>query len=83
MVISTVKNRINQQKKQRELNPSVFFLFIAYYFQTSSDISIDDIIGFNNRHAERCLKHGQSLLIASNNTSGFLKEEEYLKKERN
>lgn len=39
MVISTVKNRINQQKKQRELKPSVFFLYIAYYFQTSSDIS--------------------------------------------
>ncbi|MBR2544884.1 MAG: hypothetical protein IKE93_01825 [Erysipelotrichaceae bacterium] len=46
----------------------------------SSCRSLDDIIGFNNRHAERCLKHGQSLLIASNNTSGFLKEKEYLKK---
>ncbi len=42
--------------------------------------SLDDIIAFNERYSERCLKHGQTLLIASNNTSGFLKEKEYLEK---
>ena len=41
--------------------------------------SLHDIIRMNEEHAERCLKHGQSLLIKSENSSGSIEDPEYLK----
>lgn len=41
--------------------------------------SLSDIIAYNKDHAEACLKHGQSILEASEKTSGTLTEPEYLK----
>ncbi len=40
--------------------------------------SLAEIIAFNDQHAERALKYGQGTLIWSEETSGTLKEKEYL-----
>ena len=40
---------------------------------------LSEIIQFNNEHAERCLRYGQSLLESSDAVSGQLKEADYLK----
>lgn len=42
--------------------------------------TLSDIIEFNQKHAERCLKYGQSLLIQSNETDGDLNGAFYLEK---
>lgn len=44
--------------------------------------SLTDIIEFNQKHADRCLKYGQSLLIKSNNTDGDIHSEFYLNTKR-
>ncbi len=41
--------------------------------------SLADIIAYNKEHADTCLKYGQSILEASEKTSGTLTEPEYLK----
>lgn len=41
--------------------------------------SLSDIIEFNNKNKERCLKYGQSILTKSNETNGDLNDAEYLK----
>jgi len=41
--------------------------------------SLQDVIQFNQKHERRCLTYGQSILIASENTSGDLNDPEYLK----
>lgn len=41
--------------------------------------SLKDIIDFNNDHAERILKHGQTILEQCENTTGALTEPEYIK----
>ncbi|MBE4908394.1 amidase [Bacillus luteolus] len=40
--------------------------------------SLEDIIRFNREHKEDTLKYGQKLLVESQNTSGTLKESEYI-----
>jgi amidase len=40
--------------------------------------SLEDVIRFNRDHKEKTLKYGQKLLIESQNTSGSLKEKEYI-----
>lgn len=40
--------------------------------------SLKELIAFNEKHAERALKYGQSTLIWSEETSGTLQEQEYL-----
>ncbi len=40
--------------------------------------SLTDIIQFNEDHKERCLRYGQSILTASNQTSGDLNDPVYL-----
>ncbi len=42
--------------------------------------TLSDIIEFNQKHADRCLKYGQSLLIQSNETDGDLNGAFYLEK---
>lgn len=42
--------------------------------------TLKDIIDFNNRHQDRCLKYGQTLLEKSEKTSGDLQDPEYLEK---
>lgn len=44
--------------------------------------SLADIIQFNKDHAERCLVHGQDLLLLSESTSGDFNDEEYAKQRR-
>ena len=41
--------------------------------------SLSDIIEFNKKHQERCLKYGQTILEASNQTDGDLKGNTYQK----
>lgn len=41
--------------------------------------TLDDILEFNRRHAQTCLRYGQDLLESSNRCSGTLRESEYLK----
>lgn len=53
----------------------------AYLQQVGSCVpvhSLAEVIEFNNRHADKALKYGQSLLEASQATSGTLTEPEYL-----
>jgi amidase len=40
--------------------------------------SLSDIIAFNKENKDRCLKYGQSILEAANQTSGDLNDEKYL-----
>ncbi|MCJ8011938.1 amidase family protein [Paenibacillus sp. KQZ6P-2] len=40
--------------------------------------TLEEVIAFNNEHAEQCLKYGQSVLEESEATSGTLTEPEYL-----
>jgi amidase len=40
--------------------------------------SLSDIIAFNKENESRCLKYGQSILEAANQTSGDLNDEKYL-----
>ncbi|RJP62531.1 MAG: amidase [Ignavibacteriales bacterium] len=42
--------------------------------------SLADIISYNEKHQERCLKYGQSILVKSNQTSGDLNDLSYLQK---
>ena len=53
-------------------------LYLASH--NSSCRNLTDIIRFNRAHAQRCLKHGQDLLIRCNAESGTLKESAYLRK---
>ncbi|MWV45835.1 amidase [Paenibacillus sp. HJL G12] len=52
-----------------------------YLLQLPSSIpvhSLEEVIAFNNEHAEECLKYGQGVLEESEATSGTLSEPEYL-----
>lgn len=40
--------------------------------------SLKDVIAFNNQHEEQALKHGQTLLVEAENTSGTLTEPVYI-----
>ncbi|MBT2572257.1 amidase family protein [Planococcus sp. ISL-110] len=40
--------------------------------------SLDDVIAFNNEHADKMLKFGQNLLEQANNITGMLTEREYV-----
>lgn len=40
--------------------------------------SLSDVIAYNEAHSETCLKHGQTILVESDKTSGTLTEPEYL-----
>lgn len=44
--------------------------------------SLEDVIEFNERHAEAALKYGQDVLLWSNRTSGTLSEQAYLDSKR-
>jgi amidase len=56
---------------------------INYYLSTlynETEIgNLNDIISFNNKHPESCLKYGQKNLETSENTSGTLTEDTYIK----
>jgi amidase len=41
--------------------------------------SLADVIAFNSEHAEQCLRYGQTILVASQATSGTLTEPNYLR----
>lgn len=41
--------------------------------------SLSDIIRMNEEHAERCLKHGQSLLVKSEQSSGSMEDPDYVR----
>ena len=41
--------------------------------------TLDDILAYNRRHAQTCLRYGQDLLESSNRTSGTLREADYLR----
>ncbi len=60
-----------------------FKVDINHYFNTvSPDCPIKhlaDLIDFNKKHEDICLKYGQSIFEAAEKTSGTLKEPEYLK----
>lgn len=45
--------------------------------------SLTDIIEFNKKHKETCLKYGQSLLLESDNFSGNLNEPNYIQERMN
>lgn len=52
-----------------------------YLAQLPEDVpvhSLEEVIAFNEQHAERALKYGQGTLIWSEETSGTLKEQDYL-----
>ena len=40
--------------------------------------SLEEVIAYNEKHAEAALKYGQGTLIWSNETSGTLTEKEYI-----
>lgn len=44
--------------------------------------TLDDVISFNEQHAEAALKYGQDVLLWSNRTSGKLTEQAYLESKR-
>ncbi|MGD9910797.1 MAG: amidase family protein, partial [Candidatus Izemoplasmatales bacterium] len=54
---------------------------LNYYFKTVSSTcpihTLKELIEYNHQHADRCLKHGQSIFTKSEETSGSLRELEY------
>ncbi|MBP1906490.1 amidase [Paenibacillus turicensis] len=53
----------------------------AYLARLSEDVpvrSLEEVIAYNEKYAEEALKYGQGTLIWSNETSGTLKEKEYI-----
>jgi amidase len=60
-----------------------FKVGINYYLSTLHNDdkirNLNDIISFNNLHPELCLKYGQKKLETSENTSGTLTEDKYIK----
>jgi amidase len=58
------KSGINSYLKQHTKLPSI--------------ASLEDVIAYNSKHPETCLKYGQVLLEQSENTSGTLTESSYL-----
>lgn len=58
----------------------------SYLSRVSSEVavrSLSDVIAFNEQHGEATLKYGQDTLIWSEETSGTLTEEAYLKSREN
>lgn len=59
-----------------------FKMGINYYLNTLSDKSkircLEDIIVFNQKNHEKCLKYGQKILELSEQTNGNLTEEKYI-----
>ncbi|GAA0134061.1 amidase family protein [Paenibacillus sp. YSY-4.3] len=50
--------------------------------ETVNARSLEDVIRFNEQHAEAALKYGQDMLLSSNRTSGTLTEQAYLDSKR-
>ncbi|MBB6453805.1 amidase [Salirhabdus euzebyi] len=75
---------IPSQKEDWDINVLVYEFkpdLNAYLRNTSADVkvrSLKDVIAFNEKYKEQALKHGQTMLIKSEETSGTLTESEYL-----
>ncbi len=57
-----------------------FKVDLNHYLATNKPVnikSLGDIINYNKKHKDKCLKYGQSIFEAAEKTSGTLKEEEY------
>lgn len=54
--------------------------FLDEFKGEGSPISLKAIIDFNQHNADRCLKYGQDILVASQATVGGLAEKEYLER---
>ena len=59
-----------------------FKVDLNHYFSTVKEHcpihSLKELIAFNEKHKDRCLKHGQDIFIDAEKTSGTLKEPEYV-----
>jgi amidase len=52
--------------------------FLDEHLGQGGPASLSDIIEFNQKHSERCLKYGQATLLASESTNGSLDDPTYI-----
>jgi amidase len=53
--------------------------YLSWLQDRSVVASLSDVIAFNEANAEQCLKHGQTIMLKSEETSGTLTDPEYLR----